>query len=115
MRALDANAKRSNESLSEAFRSTPKNGEVSFADRIDAACLGDKEAVIAFLESSELWGGAGSIADQAGLGNGERNDNRREVEKLLVNLGDEQIRINMVNRRTNMWITVFKEWHKNGI
>ena len=92
-----------------------KNGEMSFAAMVDAACAGNNEEAFVFLESNELWGGAGSIADQAGFENGERNDKRREIEELLISLGDEQIRIDKVNQRTNMWVTTFMEWHKNGI
>ncbi len=66
-----------------------------------------------FLVSNELWGGAGSIADQAGINVGRSV--RREVESALIDLGQEQIRRGLVNPRTVSWVDVFKKWRDDGI
>ena len=65
-----------------------------------------------FLVSNELWGGAGSIADQAICGTTE---DRLFLESLLIDLGDIQIIAGKVNQRTEMWVTAFKEWKNKGI
>jgi hypothetical protein len=67
-----------------------------------------------FLVSNELWGGAGSIADQAGLGNG-RQEMRRRVEQALIGLAEEQERAGMLNPRTLSWVDAFKKWQRMGI
>jgi hypothetical protein len=88
-----------------------KHGEPNYAK---AASLSDLETELdAFLTSNELWGGAGSIADQAG-GAG-RTPLRREIEALLIELGNEQVRIGKVNPRTAGWVKAFTEWRERGI
>ena len=74
-----------------------KNGEHRFVRDIDAALAGDDTALLAFLTSNELWGGAGSIADQ---GCGPRRETRRPLEQLLAELGREQIALGRTNSRT---------------
>ena len=66
-----------------------------------------------FLVSNELWGGAGSIADQAGIDVGRSG--RREIESALIDLGEEQIRRGLVNPRTASWVDTFKKWRRDGI
>lgn len=67
-----------------------------------------------FLVSNELWGGAGSIADQAVMHSG-RGVERRDIERVLIDLGKEQVAQGNVNPRTVSWINAFIEWRKNGI
>jgi hypothetical protein len=61
-----------------------------------------------------LWGGSGSIADQAGLALGRR-DGRRRIEQALIALGEEQIRTGHVNIRTAPWVGTFKDWQARGL
>jgi hypothetical protein len=49
----------------------------------DALC-GSEETLERFLESNELWGGSGSIADQSLITDQER---RKALEGLLIRLG----------------------------
>jgi hypothetical protein len=72
------------------------------------------ELPIGFLTSDELWGGSGSIADQAGLALGRR-DGRRRIEQALIALGEEQIRTGHVNIRTASWVGTFKDWQARGL
>ena len=72
------------------------------------------DSLVAFLMSNELWGGSGSIADQAGLALGRR-DGRRRIEQALIALGAEQIRAGHVNIRTASWVDTFKEWQARGL
>ncbi len=68
-------------------------GEHRFAGDVDAALASCDDAVAAFVMSNELWGGAGSIADQA----------------------REQIAMGYANPRTEMWTSAFNEWHTQNI
>jgi hypothetical protein len=70
------------------------------------------DAVAAFVMSNELWGGAGSIADQA---LGGRSAERLQLERLLIELGREQIAMGYANPRTEMWTSAFTEWHTQNI
>lgn len=59
-----------------------------------------------FLTSNSLWGGAGSIADQALI---EMLGPRRELEEILIRLGKAQERLGRVNVRTEMWVSAFED------
>jgi hypothetical protein len=87
-------------------------GEHSYAKEIDRALAGTVAALTAFLTSNELWGGSGSIADQA---LGDTRESRREVERTLAELGDLQLKAGIVNVRTEMWTSAFRQWQKQGI
>jgi hypothetical protein len=56
---------------------------------------------------------AGSIADCAG--SPDRSEGRRRIERVLLQLGKEQIRSGKANQRTEMWVTAFSNWEKAGI
>src|ERR1700730_14892729 len=71
------------------------------------ALLGDENKLWDVLVSNDLWGGAGSVADQALL---ELPEERRLLDGLMIRLGREQIRLGKVNIRTQMWVSVFEKW-----
>ena len=76
------------------------------------ALLGDDEQMWRYLVSNELWGGMGSVADEAIL---EFPDARRQLEGLLIRLGREQMTLGRVNVRTETWVEVFEKWRAEGI
>ncbi len=86
-------------------------GETRFAELVSHALSNSEDACDAFLVSNIVWGGAGSIADQAGTGRVER----RTVEAALIALGEQQITDGRVNPRTSMWVTAFTQWRRDGI
>jgi hypothetical protein len=88
-------------------------GETTSVEMVRRALDGSDQELRAFLESNELWGGAGSIADQAGVSQGR--DVRRAIESALVRLGQQQIRDGVVNVRTAMWVDAFSKWQRTGI
>lgn len=90
-----------------------QHGESGPAQMIRAALDGTNQDLRAFLTSNELWGGAGSIADQAGVDQGRHV--RRPIEAALARLGREQIRQGVVNVRTDMWVDAFSKWQREGI
>jgi len=89
-----------------------RNGEHHFVKDIDVALAGDDTVLWSFLTSNELWGGAGSIADQ---GCGPSRETRRPLEQLLAELGRQQIALERTNPRTQTWTSVFEEWHAQNI
>jgi hypothetical protein len=88
-------------------------GENEMACMIEDALSGSRKEFASFLASNELWGGAGSVADQAGIG--QDREGRRLVEAALINLGEEQIRDGIVNVRTQMWVEAFRQWQRDGV
>ena len=90
-------------------------GEASLAQAAESAAAGDDEQLKAFLTSNDLWGGSGSIADQAGIGTGGRSPQRKKIEAVLVALGQEQLQAGITNVRTEMWVSAFQEWKQSGI
>jgi len=74
---------------------------------IHKALTADDKVLWTYLTSNELWGGAGSIADQALL---ENKGLRKRLEKLLIELGEMQKAVGKVNVRTEMWTSAFKHW-----
>ena len=89
-------------------------GDADYAAGVTNALSSPDELLVAFLTSDALWGGSGSVADQAGLALGRR-DGRRRVEQALIALGEEQIRDGHVNIRTASWVDTFKEWRARGL
>ena len=78
--------------------------EKYYSELVNNVLTGNQDGLLDFLVSNELWGGAGSIADQALL---DKKYLREKLEKLLVELGEIQVRINKVNTRTTMWLEAF--------
>jgi len=83
-----------------------------YAEQIDAALAGDDAALEAFLVSNLLWGGMGSMPDEAGLNWGR--EARRPIEAAFVALGEEQLRCGIVNPRTAHWVSAFRDWQEHG-
>ena len=92
-----------------------ESGESSYAATIDDVISAPSHERDAFLVSNELWGGAGSIADQAGLVDVRRTDGTRKIQHALIQLVSEQIRMGKINPRTKTWVEVFKKWEDAGI
>ena len=82
------------------------------ADQILTA-IDDPASVITFIKSNNLWGGSGSIADQA-CGT-DRNPTRLELERVLIDLGKWQIGAKMTNPRTGLWVDAFEHWAAHDI
>ncbi len=90
-----------------------QHGESGPAQIIRDALDGSDLSLGAFVTSNELWGGAGSIADQAGVGQGR--DVRRTIEAALAKLGRSQIKHAIVNARTDLWVDAFSKWQREDI
>jgi hypothetical protein len=73
--------------------------------------FGDDQKMWDYLVSNELWGGAGSVADQAVL---QLPGVRRQLEALLIRLGREQMSLGRTNIRTEMWVTAFEKLLAEG-
>jgi hypothetical protein len=89
-----------------------EGGEAYYSTYIDKVLGSDEEDIWLFLCSNELWGGAGSIADQAVL---ENEALRKQIELLLIELGELQLKSGRVNVRTEMWVSAFRQWKEQGI
>lgn len=88
------------------------NGNESYyAAQIEDALSGTEDDLKAYFVSNELWGGPGSIADQALI---ETRESRRNIENILAELGELEMKHGIVNVRTEMWTTTFREWQKQG-
>jgi hypothetical protein len=98
------------ERLAEVLRQFDRD----MAPMIEDALRGPDEDLEDFLVSNDLWGGMGSVADQAGTGQ-PRAEARRRIEAALISLGELQIASGRVNPRTAMWVSTFKEWRRKGI
>ncbi|HKW98423.1 MAG TPA: hypothetical protein VJN43_11875 [Bryobacteraceae bacterium] len=87
-----------------------ENGHDDFAAvMVRDALAGSDQELEKFFISNELWGGAGSLADQALVEDKER---RRKLEGLLIQLGRRQIETGKTNVRTKMWVTAFEKWQR---
>ena len=82
-------------------------GESSSASYIEKAIKSGHKAIEELLISNELWGGAGSIADQACIGN---TASRKSLELKLIELAEQQQKIGYVNPRTESWLSAFRKW-----
>ena len=89
-------------------------GEASRARRARSAVDGTDGELASYLTSNDLWGGAGSVADEAGGGSG-RTSQRKAIEAAMAVLGKEQIRVGKVNARTEMWVSAFDSRSRSDI
>ena len=81
-----------------------EGGERFAADQVRAALSASDERLRAFVVSNDLWGGAGSIADQSLIDDQLR---RHKLEDLLGALGRIQVGLGSTNPSTEMWLTAF--------
>jgi len=93
------------DTLQEIFELLEKHNASS--NPLAIALLGDDKKMWDYLVSNELWGGAGSVADQA---LSEMPEARRELQRLMIDLGREQMSLGRVNVRTQMWVSAFEKW-----
>lgn len=92
--------------LENIFKILKEGNEDYSAELIYNALNGQQDKLWEFLVSNELWGGAGSIADQALL---DKKELRKKLNEFLVELGNMQINVNKINDRTKMWVTALKK------
>jgi hypothetical protein len=88
-------------------------GETHFVELVAIALSANRADRAAFLASNELWGGAGSMADQAGCENDRAT--RRKIEAALIKLGEAQLREGITNVRTDSWVQAFRRWQWDSI
>lgn len=81
------------DTLGEIFELLERHNASSNALAI--AVFGDDQKMWDYLVSDGLWGGAGSVADQAVLG---MPDARRQLEELLIRLGRGQMSLDFVRK-----------------
>ena len=88
-------------------------GEDRYASMIQMALSneGERESI---LTSNELWDGAGSVADQAGLQSRDI-EARARIEKALMHLGQRQLEKGVINQRTEFWVSAFEAMHAQSI
>jgi hypothetical protein len=111
---LDATVEMFRKQLRRILELLRKCEEAAYLPYMQAAASGSDQELEAYLVSNELWGGSGSIADQAGIqSNGGRD--RRAIEKRLIELGDMQLQADLINPRTQLWVEAFREAHRRGI
>jgi len=89
--------------------------EPGLAARVKRALGGSEAELEQFLRSNELWGGAGSIADQAGMSDLGSNELRKNIEGNLIDLGRMQLEAGLVNPRTQVWTAAFEQWRRTGV
>jgi hypothetical protein len=84
--------------LRELVKALTECREFDFADLVESAATGSDSKLLSFL-SGELWGGAGSVPDQAGFREGARTDERRKIETILIRIAKRQMQAGIVNGR----------------
>ena len=87
--------------------------EFQYASMIQVALSNEAEKE-SILTSNDLWGGAGSVADQAGL-QSPNKEARARIEKALIQLGRQQLEIGVINQRTEFWVSAFEQIHAQSI
>jgi len=107
---MDPAILRSKAILSEIARLLEQGGENRSAQMIRQALNHDTQEIIErFLISNELWGGAGSIADESLISNPIL---RGSLQSLLLDLGELQLSSGKTNPRTEMWVRAFAQWRQ---
>ncbi len=96
--------------LSELKELLRNGGEYDLVEQIGEALGGSDDVLSTYLVSNELWGGAGSIADQALI---DHESTRIQFEDLLIRIGKTQMLMQLKNVRTEMWVDTFESWQKS--
>jgi hypothetical protein len=87
--------------------------ENEFAASIRTALAASDDVLEKFLTSNSLWGGSGSIADSAFVGNKSfdgfdvQRTREQGFKSLMGQLGRIQIEARKTNPRTSMWVEAF--------
>jgi hypothetical protein len=99
--------------LRELAKVLKQNDELRLAYMTTDALGGSEDDLHTFLISDELWGCSGSIADLAGRN--QDHSVRRAIEQAMIQLGEEQVRANVTNARTEKWVDAFRKWQEQSI
>lgn len=67
----------------------------------------EKDGLESLLKSNSIWGGSGSVADQAGM---RSEEGRKKITDAIICLGEFQLASGHVNPRTRMWTDAYKSW-----
>lgn len=107
--------------LTELAALLDRDSGMNWAEAVRHAISNSDDELLRFLESNDLWGGAGSIADSAYTDSRGVSD-REEWKKsrdgfldLMCELGRLQIANGFPNSRTVMWVEAFEHWRRLGI
>ena len=90
--------------LQELERLLIKGGCSDLANRISSALLEGEESTWEFICSNGMWGGAGSIADQAIF---EKASDKMAIYQVMQKIGHLQIASGRINERTELWVEIF--------
>ena len=96
--------------LSELTRSQPHIS--TFLSEQKDACIRTPEVVQSMVSDLRLWGGMGSVADEAGVG--LRSDQQRRVQELLIRLYELLERRGVTDPRGASWVQTFREWRDSA-
>lgn len=105
------NESKASDLLESIFKFLEENESPSYTHSLKSEY--ENNGLQAFLTSNSLWGGSGSIADQAGIDGGR--EKRRKIESMLIDLGNFQINEGILNQRTKMWTEVFTKWKETKV
>jgi hypothetical protein len=83
-----------------------------YSEIVENALSGSEVQLDKFLISNDLWGGAGSIRDQALY---EQPHLRKRLYRLLVELGEMQIAEGLVHPKTEFVVVTYKQWEADGV
>ena len=89
-----------------------EGGDFVYVDALQNILNESEESIWQYLESNEVWGSAGSLADQ---GLFENKELRPKLEDLIVELGEFQQKEGRVNSRTESTIQVFRNWKEERV
>ena len=89
-------------------------GESESASLVTAGLAGDDAQMRSFLVSNELWGGSGSIANQAEACV-SRDILRCDIAVALADLGEAQTCAGITHLRTAGWVEILRSWTQDGI
>jgi hypothetical protein len=113
--------KEEREIVSEIVVVRRNSGEERFAVLLeDSLGFGDED-FREYLVSNTMWGVSGSLPDQLLFSNGKelneekKKELRSDFRKLIIKLGTLQMKKNMTNPRTEMWVSAYTNWERSGL
>jgi len=85
----------------------------AFLEELKLACATDRANVQALVSDLRLWGGMGSVADQAGCD--LLPDGTRRVNELLIRLYELLEDRGITDVRGASWVDTFRQWRDSNV
>ena len=97
-----------------------KSSDVDWLEQVTGYCDVDESKLYKNLNSKHMWGGAGSIANEAladncGIDEWQWRFEIQEFRELMIVLGEHLMARGNANPDISSWLLAFNNWNQSGV